>query len=100
MEGWESGLIHQFAKLAYLKCVPGVRIPLLPPTHVFIYMWEYKRIKQTGQTPDEVFEILSALGKEGWEIIQYEEHNVTFSRNKDASYLIILKRLVDVPNIN
>jgi hypothetical protein len=29
-ERWESGLIHQFAKLAYSIRVPGVRIPLSP----------------------------------------------------------------------
>ncbi len=30
-ERWESGLIHQFAKLAYPVRVPGVRIPPSPP---------------------------------------------------------------------
>ena len=30
LERWESGLIHQFAKLAYPIRVPGVRIPLSP----------------------------------------------------------------------
>ncbi len=29
-ERWESGLIHQFAKLAYSIRVPGVRIPPSP----------------------------------------------------------------------
>ena len=29
-ERWESGLIHQFAKLTYLQWVPGVRIPPSP----------------------------------------------------------------------
>ena len=29
-ERWESGLIHQFAKLAYSYRVPGVRIPPSP----------------------------------------------------------------------
>ena len=30
LERWESGLIHQFAKLAYPNGVPRVRIPLSP----------------------------------------------------------------------
>ena len=62
-------------------------------------MWEYKRIKRTGNEPEEIIQMLNELGQEGWEVIQYEEEGVTFSRNKNASYLIILKRLVDVPKI-
>jgi len=62
-------------------------------------MWEYKRIKQSGQIPEEFFEILNALGKEGWEVIQYEEHGVTFSRNRDSSFLAVLKRKISNNNI-
>ena len=63
-------------------------------------MWEHKRIKINGQSPDQVFQTLNELGAEDWQIIQYVEEGVTFSKNKDATYLIILKRLVDVPNID
>ena len=31
-ERWVSGLNHQFAKLTYGITVPGVRIPLSPPS--------------------------------------------------------------------
>jgi len=62
-------------------------------------MWEYKRLRITGQSPDTVFQTLNELGAEKWQVIQYEEEGVTFSKHKDASYLIILKRLVDVPKI-
>ena len=78
MEGWESGLIHQFAKLACLNCAPGVRIPLLPQYmfFVFIYMenvWEYDRVVIDFKTTNELKQELNALGAAGWEIVYYYE---------------------------
>ncbi len=55
-------------------------------------MWEYKRVKQTGKTPEEIIQILNELGQERWEVIQYEEEGITFTRNRDSSFLAILKR--------
>lgn len=63
-------------------------------------MWEFKRLKFTGQSPDQVFQTLNELGAESWQIIQYEENGVAFTHTGDSTYLIILKRLVDVQNIN
>ena len=54
--------------------------------------WEYKRIKQYGQTQEEIKDLLNEMGKQGWEIIQYEEQGIHFSRNKDSYFLVIFKR--------
>jgi hypothetical protein len=54
--------------------------------------WEYKRIKQSGYTQEEIIDLLNELGKQGWELIQYEEQGIYFSRNKDSYFLAILKR--------
>jgi len=55
-------------------------------------MWEYQRLKITGQSPKEVFETLNEIGKNGWEVIQYSEEGVAFSHTKDSTYIIVLKK--------
>lgn len=56
-------------------------------------MWEYMRLTQCCQTPEEIIEKLNKLGAEGWEVIDYQEKNTRLSdKKKDSSYFILLKR--------
>jgi hypothetical protein len=57
-------------------------------------MWEFQRLKITGQPPDQVFDTLNELGKEGWSIIQYEEKDVHFDP-QDSIYIIVLAKKLD-----
>ena len=55
-------------------------------------MWEYQRLVITKETAHEVFKRLNALGEEGWEMVYYDERNVTFTPTNDTRYIIALKR--------
>jgi hypothetical protein len=89
---WDGLLIH-----CTPLCVPRVRIPHLPQIGfvVFIIMentWEYDREKIKFRLVSELIERLNELGKQGWEIIYYEEHKPKkFGDNYET--VIIVKRL-------
>ena len=56
--------------------------------------WEFFRFYVNKKTPQEVFEELNKLEKEGWEVIQYNEKCVSFTPTNDTSYTVVLKRPV------
>lgn len=59
-------------------------------------MWEYMRIKRQCMPPEDFIDILNKLGNEGWEVIQYEEHNTAIGQKKnDAQYFAFLKKKTD-----
>lgn len=46
--------------------------------------------------PEDFIDILNKLGNEGWEVIQYEEHNTAIGQKKnDAQYFAFLKKKTD-----
>ena len=87
-----SGLNRQFAKLVYLNCVPGVRIPL-SPQQVFICMkYEYDRIKIEFDKVQSLLDRMNELGADGWEVIHYEEKKPEKFGDKYES-IVLFKRL-------
>lgn len=46
--------------------------------------------------PEDFINILNKLGNDGWEVIQYEEHNTAIDQKKnDALYFAFLKKKID-----
>jgi hypothetical protein len=46
--------------------------------------------------PEKFINILNKLGNNGWEVIQYEEHNTAMGcKEKDTHYFAFLKKKID-----
>ena len=54
------------------------------------------RITRCCQKPEEIIKQLNDWGKEGWEVVQYDEKNTAIGhKTKDAHYFILFKKWVD-----